>query len=774
MKRVMKRLGIILCIFCLLWKTPQVVHASTQKELNKTASISVGYGLIPELKFGRYMTLHIDVKSHTAETLSGEVQVIAKKNNGGSILYQKEIEVLAGETARAEFYIPLVRNTPNLYIQVVDEDGKAYAEYDLKFPAQKFQTEIFTGVLNHRETVVNFLNGMAADAYSEAVFRAFPLLLEDMPENVLGLDMLDVILADRNDLKKLSAGQKEALDLWVADGGILVADNGDSFSEYSETFFEFTTADKGLKVNQLFQTESLVRYCEGNGNNSYATTLFSKILTEERINILENESYGNSEEYWKAYSLVSSIPAAEVPNLWKYGALIICYIVLAGPVLFIVLRKKGLQRLYRIGVVSLVIVFGTLIFVAGSKTRFRRPFINYGNIVCMNQDMVTEKMYFGLRSPNNNPYRAVLDAKYDVLPLNSELNTYYSNTSIFAPNGYYVSANDLVARPAENYELTLSKNDSETTILVEGEVAFTTNYFYGTHSRTNEGAQGLIGNVSLFEGRVSGTVTNETGYDLSMAVLMLDRQLVMLGEIKNGETKYLTGQKLYDFTADIYNLSQYLTGLRGDTALKVGQTGYMQAVQKMQLLRFYLEQTVKPSGGQDMLLAFPQKEAELCFADDAAVDTFGSTMIVSKAMTDRTKGSLVYRAFPEGTPEILEGYYNEYDNSLYENRHSVILYHLGEDMDIEKLCLRNGVTDADFSSDNRELFTGDIYFYNVLTGEYELQNPEKQEYNKWEIAQYLNDANELQVRYEADTINEGKNMALPNISVTGRALDAGN
>lgn len=767
-------MGIILCIFCLLWKTPQAAHAETVGDMNKTASISVNYGLVPELKFGRYMTLQVEVKSHTAKDIFGDVQIIAKKNGGGSVLYRQEIFVPAGGNARADFYLPLVSNTPNMYIQVVDDEGEIYAEYDLKFPAQKFQTEIFTGILKDRKSVVEFFDGMAADTYSDAVFRAFSLKLEDVPENVLGLDMLDIILVNKNDYEMLSDKQKKAIDLWVSDGGILIVDEEDGFSEYSDKFFESTAIEKGLKINQLFQTESLVEYCEGNGNSSFATTLFSEILTDEQISILENESYGNSEEYWKAYSLVSAIPAGGVPNLWKYGVLIICYIILTGPVLFLVLRKKGLQRLFRVGVVALVVLFGTLIFITGSETRFQRPFVNYGNIVYMNPDAVTEKVYFGLRSPNNNPYQAKLNSKYDVLPLNSELNSYYSNTSLFASNGYYVSKNDLIARPVESYEVTLDTTKEETIIQVEGEVAFTTNYFYGTQSRENKETLGFSSDIMLFDGRISGTVTNKTGYDLSMAVLIVDRQLVMLGDLKNGETKSLNEQKLYDFTANIYNLSQYLTGLRGDNALKVGQTGYVQAMQKMQLLRFYLEGILMPFDGQDILLGFPKNEAEMCFIEDKTVDAFGSTMIVSNASVNRTKGNLVYRAFPEEVPKNLEGRYSEQDNALYDNGHSVLLYSLGDDIEIIKLHLRNGVTDANFSSDNRELFTGNIYFYNVLTGEYDLKDSGKLEYNAWEIAPYLNEANELQIRYEADTINAGKSMALPNISVTGRKKDAGN
>lgn len=766
-------LGIILCIFCILWRTPQEAHAQSSEEMNKAATISVAYGLIDEIKFGRHMTLEIEVKSHDAFGVEGFVQVITRTSQGGSCLYRQEISVPAGGVSQAAFYVPLMREIPNMYIQVVDSEDEPLAEYDLQFPAKRMQVEVFAGVLGNRYDVVDFLDGMAVDEFSDALFQAFSLDIADMPENALGLDMLDLIFVNEKDFDTLTKNQKKAIDRWIKKGGVLLTDTGEAFSVYSEDAYKSVPEGDGLRVSLSFALESLVEQCEGGGSRSQATAFFMEVLTEQRINNLESDWYGNNSEYWESYSLVNSLPADKVPNLWKYALIVICYILLVGPVLFLVLRRKGLQKFLRVSVVTLAVLFSALIFVISSETRFERPFINYGTIIHMNQDSVEKEVYFGLRSPNNQPYEATISNDYALLPLDDEIGVYYTS-SFLGFGSSYVRSHDYTARPVDAYQMILDRGESETTIQMAGQVAFTTECFYASSTQANEAGSGIDSEITLFDGKIDGVVKNHTGYDLTGAVLIMNQQIVLLGDIKNEESLSLSGREVHDFTADTYNLSLYLNGLFGDNAMKVGQAGYVQATKKAQILQFVLNKTVKPFEQQDMLLAFPENEEEVCFIDDKDIEIFGISLIMSDANVSREKNGLLYRAFPEKSPVVLDGYYNAYGNTLYDKRNPVLLYDLGENLEIETLTFRNGVTDAGYSFENREQFTGKWYFYNVITGAYDEKDIGKKVYRANELAVYLNEKNQIQIRFEQDTINEGKTVALPYISVTGRMKNAGN
>ncbi len=78
---------------------------------------------------------------------------------------------------------------------------------------------------------------------------------------------------------------------------------------------------------------------------------------------------------------------------------------------------------------------------------------------------------------------------------------------------------------------------NETKISAQNVVAFTPKYFSLVKKSPNTEHQGLTGNVTLFDGQISGTVTNRYSFPVEKVGVMMFGQMIVIDELGPGERR---------------------------------------------------------------------------------------------------------------------------------------------------------------------------------------------------------------------------------------------
>ena len=89
---------------------------------------------------------------------------------------------------------------------------------------------------------------------------------------------------------------------------------------------------------------------------------------------------------------------------------------------------------------------------------------------------------------------------------------------------------------------SINNGEDETIISFGNTEAFSKNIF-AMYSEQEEKASGFEKNISMSDNKISGTVTNQTGYDLSEAGIVYNGFYMYLGNVKAGETVSLDSKK---------------------------------------------------------------------------------------------------------------------------------------------------------------------------------------------------------------------------------------
>ena len=97
----------------------------------------------------------------------------------------------------------------------------------------------------------------------------------------------------------------------------------------------------------------------------------------------------NSVKSWQSYSnvymyendVLNLNSTDSLPNLKLYAVLLLIYVFLAGPVIYVIMKKKDKRSLLWGIVPVFSIVFSVTIYLIGTSTRIQKPFVNYVSTV---------------------------------------------------------------------------------------------------------------------------------------------------------------------------------------------------------------------------------------------------------------------------------------------------------------------------------------------------------------------------------------------------------
>jgi hypothetical protein len=558
-----------------------------------TLTVHVGYQDV--VKGGAWMPVTIDARN-TGAGVDGMLEVQESLNAqpgvSGFTIYQEPISLASGATKRLRVY--LVENTTGATVTArITQQGRGVVSQDSVGSAT---TTALIGVLSDQSTTLDDFAAVHPGGIAARVVHLHP---EDIADSSIPLRAFDILAIDDFATDSLTAGQRGAIADYVATGGDLLVGTGAAWRktlagvpaallplQVTGTTLVDATAIGGTAVELATGTVSngvawlsnagqplILERPVGAGEVTMSTfdwnqqplavstsspTVLRQVMSRAfftQVGSVQNGPYmmmgpvppmgfgSQTSISTKSSALtpvLGNLPGLDLPSLQLTGALVLIYVLLVGPVNYLVLGAMRRRALAWVTVPLIALLAAGGAYGAGVFTKGRSVQTNQIAIIHIQpgSDHAYQETYTGVIPPGRGDYQATAGGERLLI-------------SPIATNNGYAYAGSVRVNVASN-EVTLS-----------GMTAFALGGF-ATEGVTT--APKLTAHVALVNGQLKGTVENQSSVTFTDAVLIAGDSFQTIGTLKPGasaslnlapKAATLNGQPLY---MRIYNQSGIYQG----------------------------------------------------------------------------------------------------------------------------------------------------------------------------------------------------------------------
>lgn len=514
------------------------------------------------------------VITNHGEAFHGEVQIKAYTRNVNrdkeyAIYYQK-LDLEQGASKAIDMAATMGSIHKYLEISLVDEKGnKVYQDYI--FLTAKDPKTVMIGVVSesaqdlkylsnlHLARVIDDSQSMQENYQSELNKKYdYPVFLNEstFPSTIEILNSFSVLVVDDFDFSALTQEQRQALHQWILGGGTMVLGTGaaaqktlkgldfladiqvkgtKNVSEVMGVTGEIPLAQlSGEDLSVLWGSDGTTYLSvleEGKGHvilshfslsqapmAGHATTL--EMLTVELSHVASEafDVYLYDDGYYDnlRYIATDFPPFGMNSILFIFGA-IAAYILIVGPALYFILKKKDKREKGWILVPAFSLVFMGLVFLLAQSSSYRSGMIHSVSVIEMQEGSHIAKADTGMAIKYANKGNVTFSSD-EKIPININMDeNYYRET---------LSNNEVCA-----YRI-LCGNSTE--------VTFSDSESWGTQYFSTQSSVDLGGNieatVNMKDGKYVGEIINHTNVDFYRVTLMLDGNFHNFESLKAGET----------------------------------------------------------------------------------------------------------------------------------------------------------------------------------------------------------------------------------------------
>src|SRR5256886_4967069 len=440
-----------------------------------------------------------------------------------------------------------------------------------KDAASASTTSTLIGVLSDQPTS---LDGFAAVHPASVAARVVHLRADDIAESAIPLRAFDILAIDDFATDSLTSGQKTAISDFVRSGGDLLLGTG---AAWRKTLAGLPSALLPMSVSG---TTSVTTALLGGGPVEVATGIQTTapvwlaagsrpLLLERRVGagivtlatfdwnqepvagwsgtgpllrqLIARAVFGSgSPNETTVYaggmgpvpfgvqstigtrssalsSTLGNLPGLDLPSLQLTGALVLLYVLLVGPVNYLVLGAMRRRALAWVTVPLIAVNAAGCDIVAGVFTKGRSVQANHITILHLQPgwDRAYQETYTGIMAPSRGDYHATISGSPLLI-------------SPIAGNGAYdVSAFGTGSRSGIRVDV------DHNNIILPGMTAFALSGF-ATESLTS--APQLAAHVKLVNGKLTGTIENHSNLDFTDGVLIMGDNFQTVGALRPGAT----------------------------------------------------------------------------------------------------------------------------------------------------------------------------------------------------------------------------------------------
>lgn len=812
--------SILAALFLILFPSAPVMAGNAASEDDIPPVIMEVTPLYGEkAKAGSHVPVTVRLYGQESRAFAGTlvVSTMESRGEGEAEQYDYEFPVVlnAGETVIKELYIPLGQKNNSLQVKFRDSEGTVLLKESVSFDSPGKMGKLMIGLLSEEPEALSWLNGLSLD-YSLVQSETILMDGSRFTEDSRGLELFDMLVINHYNTAGLSEESTSAIREWMEDGGVLLFGSGltarQTLGVFAEEFLDEppevtgnTVISMGVEYAENTPEESDVKVTwteismpggqaittgeglplltvtpQGRGmigvfsfdmgelegfakaSPSFGTWFFQELLGEEKIrNLYFYSSYTGEEGYWNAQSLVNGGSARRLPNLTAYTLVIFGYILIAGPGLYFLLKRRELGRYYGGAVMFTAVLVSALVYLMGVHTRFTSEFFNYATIRDVEGGTVSEISYLNVRTPDSRPYSVELEEGYEITPLTRSSRYDEKPTADFPGRG----EGNVVITQSEEASVISSRNSR----------AFEARMF--RLERQAEYTEGAVSSdLSFFDGALSGAIKNDFPFALENAALIFYGQAFPLGRMESGEVRTFSGEKPLTYPVDMnYLLARTLSGGSSYSEVDVDDAAYLEAMEKSGFLTVYLEQYFGEPTPAAQLVGFGPETTGGSHLFKTEKNAEGRILYTTGIQVDNKKDGMVYRSGLLRMPKVtsMSGVYSRILMTAYGTDPVVLEYDLGDDVDVEKVSFlpvsEELVSERQYQYIKN--FEGAIWFYNHKTRTYDEMEPGKRTFTGGELNPYFSANGSLTVRYVSEAKEEEEyttSQMLPYLMVTGR------
>ena len=650
--------------------------SAESKLVTNSMELTMQCGFENMVKYERNICIQSTI-ANNGDNFVGYMQIVipSYSGNNDNVMYQKEISIPAGETKNITFPLSPEAVGIRYNVRIVDEQGKEVVAKELVPNFQYSADKLFVGVLTDEKDYLGYL--------SQTDQKVFYLDKDKLPDEETALDTLDIIVINNFNTGNLSEEQYNALKTWVNNGGSLVIGTGTTGSKtldiFKDDFISGTFGDvdsEGVMSLKLEDSQEItvkkasrtfyhmkkglgnVLVCSRDLGMEYTdwATVGKSIVNELRKSLSDSKTM-QTEDYYDGsyYDILEGLRTStvlQIPSVGKYAFVLIIYILLTGPFLYLILKKIDKRNLLWGLVPVSAVIFGIGIYALGSETRLEDPFVGYMNFYQLDgsgKDQGEEDIFFSITMPTNEKYTFELPETTKISCLNENYMGYgYAYT--YDSNQQYNKENKWKYKTAINYGAT------GTTIQLKEYSTFSSAYFKSRSTHIADGTYDY--NLKAYGHKMSGTFTNNLGYDLERAIIVCDQRLYCLDDVKNGETVDLgtiDEKKIYNIsTADCVYQGDLLYELSGGEPYS-SRNKDSSIVKRYRALSYMFNYHFTEIVQGSELIAFTEEESGEGFVQQMDLDCNGMKIIEIPLDVDRTSGKNEFIGNLDEYTEIIEG-----------------------------------------------------------------------------------------------------------------------
>lgn len=555
-------------------KTPSSTVRNSDEQVsvqNERFALTFSYEGLGELFNNSWIPIHISVQNK-GDDFKGKIKVSFPNISVGeskSIAYEKEIVVPKQEEQQVTIEIPQLENLWNFKVSIVKDETELIAKTVTIGNEYNRSTGVVVGILSHDTTNLKYIENQVLKSQN----NQFTVELlqkkwneQSFPTTLNSLGNMAFLVVDQIDTKQLSEEQIQTIIDWVKRGGTLIVGTGTNAQQVLSGFpkeFLSGTIGKQQKQTLLYGAEKEENQVEvdsvslhfknaelltdvldgtklwkmerGEGNIIVAQfafgtkamktwsknhdvihALLEKSLSDRiRMNMMRLYFGSYDADYMKL--ALNASDNVRFPKTGFYIFLFSIYVLCIGPVGYFVLKKKDCREKIWIFVPITACLFCGIIFLTSTQFRIKSPFATTITLMDVSEANWKGKAYVSITDPGKNTYQIQLSEQCQrVMPLDS-----YS---------YYRNENEI-----DSSVYAIEGKQNGTTISFEKSQAFSKYEFQMDVSEKKQ-QSGFQKNLKITKDTITGTVTNQTGYDLYEAGIIYDGRYIYLGTIKQEET----------------------------------------------------------------------------------------------------------------------------------------------------------------------------------------------------------------------------------------------
>jgi hypothetical protein len=520
-------------------------------------------------KDGQWLPIHVEVENTGADL---DVTVKAAYTNGNDGETSTSIDVALAAGSRKEFFLYIFMQGFAREFRVSVMDGKRVLE-TVNLTSNCLTAEnMVIGVISDTPAAFDVLSDVKPLA---GFTRLAHLTVSDLPDKAQAWSTLDALVISNVDTGILTPEQKDALETWIASGGKLFVAGGLRWQETVAGINEFLPIDV-KRTQTAFDLSELQAYVEDQSPLEAGAVLSvgakregAQVLVEQDgVPLLVQKQLGFGSVYffaadpaleplsdwegmsdlylrllayraptprwfngaaWYNYNAsqaLGAIPQLGLPSVMYVICLLGLYVIIIGPLNFLLLRRAKRRELAWVTIPVLVAVFSCLAYGTGFFFRGTTPILN--RLVLAQAwdgvDQARVRALVGVYSP--------LRARYD---LEAALN--------FLPSPFAGENGNIQA----NGNWALVQNGTETIlpdvrVEIGGMKAVTLDGKIPSLPITHD----LVLEVGRTNPSLSGTIVNQSDFILRDAYLITPSGWNSLGDIGAGRSKFVSRSLVVD------------------------------------------------------------------------------------------------------------------------------------------------------------------------------------------------------------------------------------